>query len=107
MDESCLFQRNVSTSLGVLSSLDRFICHAIMRASTTRRHMKTVDIIEELRTHIARKYTTQKAAAEAWGVTAQFVTNVLKGRSAPTDAMLKDAGYEFAKVYVRKKREPT
>lgn len=56
-----------------------------------------IDIKTEMRVHIARKYKTQKAAAEAWGCSAEFVSAVLKGRKAPTPAMLNDAGFYMVK----------
>ena len=54
---------------------------------------KKFDITVELRVHIARKYETQKKAAEAWNVTQSLVSMVLKGKRAPTEAMLLDAGF--------------
>lgn len=66
-----------------------------------------ISIILELRSHIARKYKTQKAAAAAWGVSAAFVSSVLSGKKAPNDVMLKDAGFmkvEQQPYYVKIKK---
>lgn len=63
--------------------------------------MKPVDIQEELRVHIARKYKTQAAAAQAWGVSGAFVSGVLNGRKSPTSVMLEDAGFVAVQSPVR------
>lgn len=64
-----------------------------------------VDIIEELRAHIARKYKNQQNAAIAWGISGAMVSKVMNGKVAPTEAMLDDAGFEAVRSpvqYVRK-----
>lgn len=48
----------------------------------------------ELRAHIAKKYKTQATAAEAWKVSAAFVSLVLSGEKVPNEKMLTDAGIE-------------
>lgn len=53
-----------------------------------------IDIRVELRAFIARKYKTQKAAAEAWGCSQSNVSMMLADKQEPTDAMLKDAGFK-------------
>lgn len=69
-----------------------------------------VDLLPELRAHVARKYKTQTAAAQEWGVSTAFVSSVLAGKRKPTAAILDDAGLEEvqlpapAPVYVRKSK---
>lgn len=68
-----------------------------------------VDILEELRAHIARKYKRQIRAAEAWGVTPAFVSLVLQGKKKPNATMLEDVGFEAVQSpvrYVRKGQAP-
>ncbi len=55
---------------------------------------EALDILTELRVHIARKYKTQSAAAKKWGCSPAFVSMVLGGEKDPTDWMLADMGYE-------------
>lgn len=65
---------------------------------------KAIDIKVELRVHIARQYKTQTEAAKAWGCSKSFVSAVLKGDKAPSEVMLKDAGFkkvQSAASYVR------
>lgn len=67
-----------------------------------------VDITVELRVHIARKYKTQRKAAEAWGCSPAFVSAVLLGSKNPTEVMLYDAGFEKVAPkprYVRKEQK--
>lgn len=59
---------------------------------------KEIDIIEELRVHIARKYKTQAKAAEAWNVSAAMVSGVMTGVKPPTESMLEDAGFRRVKA---------
>lgn len=59
------------------------------------------DVIAELRAHIARKYKNQCGAAKAWGISDAMVSKVLNGKSAPTAAMLKDAGIRAVQTPVR------
>lgn len=54
---------------------------------------ETIDILAELRAHIARKYLTQTAAAAVWGYSRAFVSAVVKGNKPPTEKMLQDAGF--------------
>ena len=56
-----------------------------------------IDILAELRAHIARKYKTQKTAAAAWGCSPAFVSEVVKGKKPPTDVMLEDAEFRMIK----------
>lgn len=53
---------------------------------------RDLDLLPELRAHVARKYRRQRFAAEAWGVSQPFVSLVLSGRKAPTQQILDDAG---------------
>lgn len=70
--------------------------------------MKTkVDVIPELRAHIARKYKTQSAAAKAWKLSDAFVSAVLMGRKIPNAVMLDDAEIEAVKTPVRYVRKST
>lgn len=62
------------------------------------------DICAELRVHIARKYKTQKTAAQAWGVSDAFVSAVLGGQKKPSSVMLEDAGFERISEGVKYKR---
>lgn len=55
---------------------------------------KPVDIVVELRAHIARKYKTQRKAAEAWNVSGAFVSLVLNEQKQPNETMLEDAGFK-------------
>lgn len=59
-----------------------------------KKPAKPVDIKEELRVHIARKYHNQSEAAKEWGCSAALVSAVLKGRKSPNKKMLDDAGFE-------------
>lgn len=68
--------------------------------------MRQIELIPELRAHIARKYKTQAEAARAWNLSPAFVSLVLKGVKTPSPVMLDDA--QIAAVpgrvrYVRKK----
>lgn len=54
---------------------------------------KKIDILAELRKHIAKKYVNQAGAARAWGVTSAMVSGVLTGKKPPTKQMLEDAGF--------------
>lgn len=54
-----------------------------------------------LREHIARRYGTMASAARAWGVTASFVSLVLRGGRPPTAVMLADLGLERTVLYRR------
>lgn len=65
-----------------------------------------VDLIPELRAFIARKYKTQTAAAEAWGVSTALVSKVLRGLCAPNKRILEDAGLVAVPGEVRYKRKP-
>lgn len=62
-----------------------------------------VDVIAELRAHIARKYRTQHAAAKAWGVSQQYLSRVMNGTSLPTPEILAEMGIkrviEPAKIF--------
>lgn len=53
-----------------------------------------VDILAELRAHVARKYINQIGAAAAWGYSPAFVSGVLSGKKAPTEKILADAGFK-------------
>lgn len=53
---------------------------------------RDIDLLPELRAHVARKYRRQRFAAEAWGVSTAFVSAVLTGRKSPTQQILDDAG---------------
>lgn len=61
-----------------------------------------IDLLPELRAHVARKYVKQNRAAEAWGVSCAFVSAVLTGRKEPTAAILADAGIKRIVTYVFK-----
>ena len=65
---------------------------------------KPVDIQEEMRAFIARKYKTQTEAAKHWGCSKAFVSYVVNGNREPNEKMLEDAGFEKVEqrpVYVR------
>lgn len=60
----------------------------------------------EMRAHIARKYRTMTAAAEAWGVSLAFVSAVVNGNKTANETMLDDMGLERIKrpeTYRKKK----
>lgn len=61
------------------------------------------DMILVLRNHIRRTHRTQNIAARAWGVTPAFVSMILNGHKAATDAILAEAGLERVVTYRRKK----
>ncbi len=62
--------------------------------------MKTgIDLLAELRAHVARKYVKQRYAAEAWNLSSAFVSAVLTGRKQPTPQILEDAGIERTVTY--------
>lgn len=64
-------------------------------------------ITQELRMQIARKYKgRQSNAAEAWGVTPSFVSQVMSMDKKPCESMLQDIGYkrfEYPVRYVKAK----
>jgi transcriptional regulator with XRE-family HTH domain len=74
--------------------------------STKGENMTIEEIGPELRAHIARKYKTLTAAAEAMGVSIAYVSAVVNGRKPPNKAMLDDAGIERfqAPAIYRRKR---
>lgn len=53
---------------------------------------KGLNIKEAVRMHIARCYKTQTKAAAAWAVSPNFVSQVVRGKAAPTQAMLTEMG---------------
>lgn len=59
---------------------------------------ENIDILAELRAHIARKYKTQTAAAAGWGYSRAFVSAVMSGAKLPTERMLSDAGFRKAQT---------
>lgn len=68
---------------------------------------KEVDIREEVRMHIAKKYRTQSAAATAWGCSPAYVSAVLSGRKMVPDYMANEAGYKLVQadaMWVKLKR---
>lgn len=54
-----------------------------------------IDIRAVVKAHIAKKYGTQKAAAQAWGVSGTYVSRVLAGDKMMPDFMANDAGYKI------------
>lgn len=62
-----------------------------------KKQEEEIDILAELRAHIARKHKTQTAAAAAWGYSHVFVSEVVRGKKPPTDVMLSDAGFKMIK----------
>lgn len=60
-----------------------------------------LDLLPELRAHVARKYVRQKYAAAAWGVSGAFVSAVLTGKKPPTQQILDDAGIVRTVTYRR------
>lgn len=68
------------------------------------KRQSIVNLLPELRAHVARKFKTQTAAAASWGCSRAFVCAVLSGKKEAPDWMLDDAGIEKVKttVYVRK-----
>lgn len=65
---------------------------------------KEIDIITELRVHIARKYKTQSKAAKAWNISTAMVSAVLTGVKNPTETMLEDAGFRRIETPVKYER---
>lgn len=66
------------------------------------------EFCEALRVHIAIKHKRQAVAAKEWGVSEAYVSQVLRGKKSPTEAMLSDSGFKIVKtepryVKVRKK----
>ena len=55
--------------------------------------MKTEAFIKLIDAHIYFKYKTKLAAAEALGVSAQYVGQMINGKRPPSSAMLKEMGY--------------
>ncbi len=51
------------------------------------------DFLSELRAHVARKYITRTAAAEAWGVSVPYACAVVCGNKPPNKRILDDVGY--------------
>ena len=52
------------------------------------------EFLSEFRAYIKAKYGNQKLAAEAWGVSDAFVSSVSTGRQPPSEAMLREIGYQ-------------
>jgi hypothetical protein len=59
------------------------------------RKLEEVDIRAVVKAHIKKHYGTQKAAADAWGLSAGYVSDVLNGNRMMPDVMANDAGYEL------------
>lgn len=59
---------------------------------------KEIDIRAVLREHIRKTYGTQRAAAEAWGVTQPFVCAVLAGNKVVPDYMANEAGFQLVQA---------
>lgn len=58
------------------------------------RKTAQIDILAELRAHIARKYINQTGAAAAWGCSKALVSAVVRGTKQPNETMLNDAGFK-------------
>jgi len=56
--------------------------------------MKTQKFLNELKTHIIKKFGSQKDAAESWGVTPAYVSAVITGKTNVPDWMVTDAGFK-------------
>lgn len=68
--------------------------------------MNQAEFCKELRVHIVRKHKTQAEAAKHWGVSGSLVSKVVKGKQAPSLAMLDDMGLkcvEYSPEYVKVK----
>lgn len=57
-----------------------------------------------LSTHVAKRYGTQRAAADAWGVSRPFVSQMLAGKRLIPDAIAAEIGVKRVRVtgYVKR-----
>lgn len=58
------------------------------------------EVRSRLEWHVGNTYGSHTAAAKAWGVSDSFVSNVLRGRKPPTNAMLAEIGMQKRTVTV-------
>jgi hypothetical protein len=56
------------------------------------------EFLAELRAHVAKKYVTRSAAAEAWGLSRSYASAVVAGTKPPSQQILDDIGYERTKT---------
>jgi hypothetical protein len=68
-------------------------------------HVTEEEFLAELRAHVARKYVTRTAAAEAWGVSKAYASYVVTGAKPPNQKILDDVGYTRTKTVGYEKQE--
>ena len=61
-------------------------------------HITEDEFLAELRAHVARKYVTRSAAAEAWGLSKAYACAVVAGTKPPNQNILDDVGYSRTKT---------
>lgn len=62
------------------------------------KQIRQSDVVELLRKHIGER--TQREVAEEFGITAQYLSDVLLGRREPGPAVLQGLGLEKDVLYV-------
>lgn len=58
------------------------------------------EFLQRLKTFIAAKFGSQSKAADHYGMSRQFMSLILKGKSATPPSILEDIGYARSKVVV-------
>lgn len=66
---------------------------------------ENIDIAEEMRAHVARRYRTMEQAARHWGVSGSYVRLICIGKRPPTKTMLDEAGFEAVETPVHYRRK--
>lgn len=60
-----------------------------------------IDICEEVRLMIAKKYRTQSEAAKHWGFSTAYISAILAGNKKMPAWMAKEAGFTKVEKWVR------
>jgi len=60
-----------------------------------------VDICEEVRMMIAKKYRTRSAAAKHWGFSTAYISAILNGEKNMPPWMASEAGYKKVEKWVK------
>lgn len=65
----------------------------------------SVSINDYLRLHVRTAYGTQEEAAKKWGISAAYVSAVLRGHKPPNKTMLDEIGYEKVETVTYRVKE--
>ena len=66
--------------------------------------MTTEQMISALKRHIDREFGTQKSAADYWGISESYLSEVLSGKKRPNAQILDDVGIEHLDKYRWRKK---